>query len=167
MTKIIVSFLAIIILPCLAISSGSAQDIQALARNSEPIITKSNFSGYTFPDFVRSETCNVYRNRVEIISTYGSERDRKYKTKEIIRVRASKGVFDVLEGAVQEELTSSLINVCDGPSTVITANYWGVEYTLFSTAGCGSPRLERVGNLSKMLVDTVSKYCPTTHDFIP
>lgn len=167
MKKNIIYCFATIVLSCLAISAVSAQDLQALSRKSNPIITKSNSTGFTLIDFVRTETCNVYRNRVEIISTYGGEPGRSYKTKETIRFRASKGIYDVLAGAVQEELVSSMFSVCDGPSTIITANYLGVDYTLFSTAGCGSPRLERVGNLSRILVNTVDKYCPVTHDFIP
>lgn len=132
---------------------------------AQALVEKTNASGFTMPEFVRSETCSVYPNYVKITNRYGGFSDQSFTTTEIVKVRISEGIENVLRTATEAKLSETDNYLCDAPSTSITANYGGQEYLLFTSGGCGSNRKQREGGAAQMLRDLVDRYCPVTHDF--
>jgi hypothetical protein len=137
---------------------------QGLAT-TKPIIEKTNASGFTMPEYVRTETCQVYPTYVKITNRYGGFADQSVETTQILWVSVSEDVETILAKATEDSLIESGNYICDAPSTTITANYNGDEFTLFSSGGCGSKRQERQGGFAQILKDIVNRYCPVTHDF--
>jgi hypothetical protein len=127
----------------------------------KPLISKSNSTGFVPAEWARSETCDVYQNRVLITRVYGAEATRiEHKETRNILIKSNLQALTKAVLAEKVEVQPNLL--CDGPSTVTTI--LGNE-VLFSTGGCGSDRKERVGPLSSALREIVNTYCPVTHDF--
>jgi len=136
----------------------------ALAQ--EPaLITKTNSTGFTMPEYARSETCEVFQNKVVITTRFGAFDENSVTNQEVRRIQLSASIYNVLKKAAAEPLTSSDNYLCDGPSTSINSRHSGKSTVLFTTGGCGSPRLDRSGASARILIDLVSSYCPVTHDF--
>jgi hypothetical protein len=131
-----------------------------LPPEEQPLIVKSNGSGFVSADWNRSETCEIYSNRVVITRNFGLDNA-------IVETRAIELVGDiaaVIVKAAAEPLTETDNFLCDGPSSFIFAGAPGSEVTLFSTGGCGSPEQVRNGGASQILTDMVLTYCPKLHD---
>ncbi|SMF63155.1 hypothetical protein [Pseudobacteriovorax antillogorgiicola] len=141
----------------------------ALSLNSvavgQALITKSNDSGYTLPEYVRNETCSVFTNRVVITKRYGGFNDKSFVTREVKRLNVSEGIRNILSLSQEEMLNKKPNLLCDAPTTRISMSVNGSDQILFASGGCGSPRLERTGPATQMLVDLVNTYCPKTFDF--
>ncbi|WP_141735148.1 hypothetical protein [Oligoflexus tunisiensis] len=129
------------------------------------LITKTNATGYTAPEHVRLETCELFLDKVIITNQYGADADSTVTSREVRNVTFSESIFNILEQAGAETLSSSNNYVCDGPTTSISSHHAGTDLVLFETGGCGSPRLERQGAASLILLDMITAYCPTVHDF--
>ncbi|MFK7824000.1 MAG: hypothetical protein AB8G05_07585 [Oligoflexales bacterium] len=138
-----------------------------IASNSaaNPLIVKTNSPGYVHPDYSRSEICNLYVDRVEIKRTYGRAAESSFNVNQVIPLTISSELPNILAKANGEGLQSDEVFICDAPSTSIVVNLEDKAVTLFNSGGCGSPRLERVGRFSSMLVDLINQYCPKTYDF--
>lgn len=132
-----------------------------------PLIEKNNYTGYTTVDGSRSETCKVYQDRVVITRRFGADQGRSFSTKSVVKSWASTGIYNVIEAAALEELSSDVNYLCDAPSTAISFYQEGQQFNLFNSGGCGGSREQRDGPMSRMLVELVDKYCPTTYDFQP
>lgn len=129
-----------------------------------PLVVKSSGPGFTFAEAVRSETCTVYRNRVIIEKQFGGGENR-FETTQIVLHSVSDGIDSVIKKSAAEHLEVGSNYICDLPSTSIYSFQGKSQVTLFRSGGCGSPREEREGVFSKMLVDLVDQFCPQTNDF--
>jgi hypothetical protein len=129
------------------------------------LITKTNATGYTLPEYVRFETCELFLDKLIITKTFGAEEDNTVTSREVRNVTISESIFKVLENAAAEALSKTENFVCDGPSTSIKSSHAGTDAVLFETGGCGTPRLERQGPAALILLDLITSYCPTIHDF--
>lgn len=137
---------------------------QALALAPTPIIRKSNYTGFTAPEFTRFEQCEVYVDKVVITKQFGSTK--------IIETRAlqTSGLHELVTAAKAEPVKETPNFLCDGPSTTIDAfenqaNDQVERVELFSTGGCGSPSRNREGNQAETLRNIMALYCPTTYKF--
>ncbi len=128
--------------------------------NTQALVTKSNASGFTPPEWVRSETCEVFADRVEITKQMGMG-EKGVRLNETRKVKLTGNLEQLVAQVAKEELTEKENGLCDGPSTTISAR----ENLIFTTGGCGSPRKERQGASSRILREIVDSYCATTHDF--
>ncbi|MDQ3231365.1 MAG: hypothetical protein M3Q07_06045 [Pseudobdellovibrionaceae bacterium] len=129
------------------------------------LITKINGSGFTSADDARTETCEVFLNKVVITQKYGAYGEQSFTTQEVRRVKLSNSIRNVIQSVAKEDVSKSDNLLCDGPSTKVSSSLAGETIDLFVTGGCGSPRIERNGSQVRMLLDLVSTYCPVTHDF--
>ena len=136
----------------------------AFAGYAGPLIVKTSGGGYMHPDWVRSEKCELYLDKVVITKNFGHE----HAMKETRKIELSGDLFSLIEQAATETVSLEDNYMCDGPSTGIYAvQILPTDETenlpLFSTGGCGSPTKTRVGVYSSKLVDMVSVYCPKTY----
>lgn len=124
------------------------------------LVTKVSGSGYVMADWVRSERCEVFADKVVTTRTFGgSEEDGGFTVKDVRRIQITAGINRILERAAAEAETSTPNNLCDAPSSSITAAAEQGSFTLFNTGGCGSPRIERNGGASGMLIELANRYC--------
>ncbi|MFW7381282.1 MAG: hypothetical protein ACOH5I_20880 [Oligoflexus sp.] len=138
---------------------------QAIFAQTKPFVTKTNVTGFTLPEYSRLETCEVYLDKVVLTKKYGIYSETGFTTQEERPVTISPSIKQILKAAIEENLEETDNYLCDGPSTTVSSNFADSTSTLFATGGCGSPRLERVGGASQMLMELVGSYCPVTHDF--
>ena len=120
----------------------------------KPLVTKSSGAGFVMPDFARSEVCDVYADRVEITKSFGSLTVTETKFQLI-----DGDVQSVIDLAAEEETQETENFLCDGPSTFIVA---GGDVVLYSTGGCGSPKQQKNGPATQILIDLASTHCPKT-----
>ncbi len=125
----------------------------------KPLLTKSSGGGFTHPDYVRYEGCELYADRVVITKRYGSESG--FELKEERKITLSGDIDVTIKKAFNEKIEEKENGLCDGPVTSIRMG----EQLLYTTGGCGSPRKDRVGPFSLALKDVISTYCPNTYDF--
>jgi len=128
------------------------------------LVTKTNNTGFVMPEYARTEICEVFRNKVVITKKFGIFSENSFTSKEVRRINLSPSIKNTLQVAATEPLLESGNFLCDAPSTSIASNVAGEKIILFSSGGCGSPRLERQGGAAQMLKDLVAAYCPVTHD---
>ncbi len=114
---------------------------------------KSTSSGLVPPDFVRSESCEVYSDRVVVTRHYGP-----ITLEETKRVTLTGDIAKVISKASGEETTETGTSPCDGPTTFIAAG----DTVLYFSGSCGSPTERREGPASEILRDIVDNYCPQT-----
>jgi hypothetical protein len=131
----------------------------------QPLITKSNATGFTLPEYTRYETCEVYMNQVVITQRFGYAEELGFTKREVRPITLDKGIQNVIAVASKEELLKKDNYLCDAPSTSISFSGNPEPLALFSSGGCGSPRLDRQGPASLMLKELVDQYCPVTHDY--
>ncbi|HUP57220.1 MAG TPA: hypothetical protein VM598_07185 [Bdellovibrionota bacterium] len=129
-----------------------------------PYIIKSSHSGFTPPEYVRHETCEVLSDRVRITRHLGSG-EAGVETVEEKKLAISPTIANVIARAQAEPVVERANGLCDGPSTTIATSLRGPEHVLFTTGGCGSSRKERNGPYSKILRELVDQYCAKTYDF--
>lgn len=142
----------------------------ALASYNGPLVVKSSYPGFVPPEWVRTETCEVYRNKVVVKHGYGASNDLSAQVTETRPLTIDGNLFGIIAQAAAAELKETPNGLCDGPGTGVVAkqinpNDSVSDVVLFSTGGCGSPRKERQGSAARMLRDLVDQYCPKTHDF--
>lgn len=131
----------------------------------QALITKSNGTGFTLPEYTRYETCEVFRNQVVITQRFGFAEELGFTKREVRRISLEGAIEKVIETAAQEELQKKDNFLCDAPSTSVSFRGTPEPLVLFSSGGCGSPRLERQGPASLMLRELIDQYCPRTNDF--
>lgn len=140
--------------------------VASAAFAKEPLIVKTNNSGYVHPDWVRSEKCEIFTDKVVLTRGFGGLDTGRFVATEERVVNITSGIEQVVINAVAETLNEKPNGLCDGPSTRVTARQaTGEDAVLFATGGCGSPQQTRDGAYSKMLQDLVDLYCPVTHKF--
>jgi len=123
------------------------------------LVTKSNHTGFTAPEWSRFEQCEVFKDRATITKRMGSG-EGQIVVSETRKLKIDGKLAALVAKVATEEITEKENMLCDGPATVIVSG----DNILFTTGGCGSPRKERQGNASRMLRELVDAYCPTTHD---
>lgn len=128
-----------------------------------PFLIKSSGSGFVHPNWSRSEKCEVFNDHVLMTRTYARE-----SLEYIFPYQAEAGtVLEMIEKAMGEKVIQEPNYLCDGPATYIKATFQkdGVDQdlVLYSTGGCGSPKIVRQGPFSSALIDIASTFCPTTH----
>ncbi|MDZ4662016.1 MAG: hypothetical protein SGJ18_10410 [Pseudomonadota bacterium] len=126
---------------------------------AEPLLAKYSGGGFTPPEWVRLEVCEVYSDRVVVTKTYGSG-ETAFELKEEKKISLSDGIHVALKNALKEKVEEKENGLCDAPVTHIR---FGAA-VLFSTGACGTPRKDRVGPYSSALKDVVNTYCPKTFD---
>lgn len=127
----------------------------ALALMS-PLLIKASNTGFTPPQWARSEKCEVGQSEIILTRTYAHKTIHyqfPYHTEE-------GTIEEMIEKARHEKIFFQDNNLCDGPSTVIKT---GDDLLLYSTGGCGSPKKIRQGPYSLALRDIASTFCPTTY----
>lgn len=140
----------------------------ALARYNGPIIEKSSGGGFTPPEWSQFETCQIFQNKVVITKSFAGG---ELVTKEVrsLSVSGTGSLLGVVAKASLEALESRENGLCDAPTTQITASLIAPNDTiekvvLFSSGGCGTPRLERNGAYASALKEVVNSYCAKTMD---
>lgn len=126
------------------------------------IVTKSNHTGFTAPQYARNETCTVYTDRV-VVTKYLGRDANGVKLEETTPIELSGNIEGLLAAAADEKVEQKDNGLCDGPSTLIAAGNVEHAAVLFATGGCGNKGSERVGPASRILVELVDRYCPTTY----
>lgn len=130
---------------------------------TKPLIVKSSSAGFAPVDYVFGEKCEVYADKVVITKAYGMG-ETKTELSQTIPVKITGNLDLLLEKVAQETLEEKENMMCDAPGTSIRA-MGSEDIVLYSTGGCGSPRLERVGPFSTRLKNMVNFYCPKTFDY--
>lgn len=124
------------------------------------LVTKVSGSGFVMMDWVRSERCEVFVDKVVTTRSFGgSDEDGRFTVRDVREIHITAGINRILERAAAEAETSTPNNLCDAPSSSITAATEQGSFTLFDTGGCGSPRIERSGGASGMLIELANRYC--------
>lgn len=127
-----------------------------------PFLIKSSGSGFVHPNWARSEKCEVFDSHILMTRTYARE-----SLEYIFPYKTESSIEEMIENALQEKVVQEPNYLCDGPSTFVKAQFQkdGVErdLVLYSTGGCGSPKITRQGPFSSALIDIASTFCPTTH----
>jgi hypothetical protein len=131
----------------------------------QALITKSNATGFTLPEYTRFETCEVFSHHIVITQRFGSSEELGFTKREMRPIRLDKGFQKVLDRAASEELVTNDNFLCDAPSTTVQFRGEPEAQVLFASGGCGSPRLERQGPAARMLRELIDQYCPTTNDY--
>lgn len=133
---------------------------------SKPLITKTSGGGFMMPEYAGYERCELYSDKVVITHQYGMVQPTGIKTVEERKVTVEGDLAQVIEKARAEKIATKPNNLCDGPSTSISADSGqGEAVGLFSTGGCGSPQRERQGVFSSKLVSIIDVYCAKTFKF--
>lgn len=133
------------------------------------LISKTSGGGYVPPEWSRYETCVMHDDKVVITHHYGLDQTTSVKTVREVPMTIGKEIADLLIAAKNEREARKENGLCDAPSTHISAQLADAKpgdkaFTLFSTGGCGSDRIEREGPASAALRHMIDQHCPTTHD---
>jgi len=111
----------------------------------QALMTKSNATGFTLPEYTRFETCEVFFHQVVITQRFGSSEELGFTKREVRPIRLDKGFQKVLDTAATEELVKNDNFLCDAPSTTIQLRGEAEDQVLFAGGGCGRPRRESQG----------------------
>ncbi len=144
----------------LVASFGMAAAVHAA---EQPIIVKTNESGYVPDEYILRETCRVFSDRVEI--------ERRLGTAVVNEVRSITGgasLLDLVTKASREALSTEDNQICDLPTTRIlgypAGSGAGGQILLFETGGCGEPKKTREGGSAYLLREFINGYCPKTNE---
>ena len=137
----------------------------AFASFAGPVLVKTSGGGFTPPEWFMNETCEIFTNKVVITHTYGQS---ELVAKEVRAVTLT-GLRAVAAKASAATLEQQDNGLCDAPGTSIYINAIQPNDTisqvmLFSSGGCGSPRLQRNGGYAAALRDLVNQYCSKNFD---
>lgn len=124
---------------------------------AEALVTKINHPGYVMPDHAIVEKCEIFQDSVVISRAFGG--NDPVVTVEKRDVKGSGNIKALIQAADKAKLEQKDNGLCDGPATGVKAG----SVVLYSTGGCGSPRLERSGGASFLLRSMIDTYCPVTH----
>ncbi len=140
------------------------------ANNERPILGKYNYPGYVLKQHYHATECEIFASgyMVKTISR-GTPEGEIVSTSESMKMEMSaEEIRQLISLAVNEKTEVTENWLCDGPSTEMIA-YVSKELSpegmerLYSTGGCGSPRIRTVGEASKKLFEMLSLHCPITH----
>ncbi len=131
----------------------------------QALITKTNGTGFTLPEYTRFESCEVFMNKVVITQRFGYPDQLGFTKREVRPITLDASIRKVIEAAQSEDVAKDDNFLCDAPSTSVQFSGNPDSLPLFSSGGCGSPRLDRQGPASQMLKELVGQYCPVTYDF--
>jgi hypothetical protein len=133
----------------------------------KPLVVKSSGAGFAPPEWQRSETCELYKNRVVITQTQGVANGTTVKLVREVAITLDGSVDTLLANAAAEKEKHEPNMMCDAPATVVSAYVASTkkDIQLYFTGGCGSDRIEREGAASSALRTLVDQFCPTTHDY--
>ncbi len=134
----------------LLVGTGTASGADA------PLLTKTYQSGYTPAEWARPARCDVYTDKVVIERRYGDVSDKGFVAREEKAIQIMGGIDKVIQAAQSEKLTETENSMCDGPEWQASAG----NFVLYGSGGCGTPRKDRKGPNSRMLIDLVNIYCP-------
>ena len=124
----------------LVLGSQAAGDVPVDRLNAFSII-KINGSGYTHPDYVRSESCQMTANRVTIKKSFGVDA----QISRVIPVALKVNFMAIFERAREESLSRTGRTPCDIPTTRIEVRLGEESLVLLDTGACGSPYSKREG----------------------
>jgi hypothetical protein len=129
----------------------------------QPILVKTNGSGYVPEDYVIYETCSVFSDRVEI--------ERRLSTAVVREVRPITGgasLLGLVKKASQADLLTQDNQICDLPSTrvigYLAGDSAGRQVLFYETGGCGESKKMREGGSAYLLREFIDNYCPKTHE---
>lgn len=123
-----------------------------------PLIKKVSGTGFTRVEYRRSEECSVYVNKLVIKRTVGKVTLTEYKD-----IFVERSIVAVAEAAMKEEAKKTPNNLCDGPGTSVSVLGDTLNGIVYSTGGCGSPKIEKSDTNSKTILDIINRYCPKTY----
>lgn len=132
--------------------------VSASAFAESPLITKLNHSGFTPPEYSRSEKCEVYSNRAVITRQIGVTGGHVTST-EVRNFKLQGAMKQLLQNAANATLEEKENLLCDGPHTTVSAG----STLLYATGGCGAPRKERQGAAAMQLRAIIDEFCPVTN----
>lgn len=140
------------------------------ANNERPILGKYNYPGYVMKEHFLSTACEVFSSGHMIKTTSrGTPEGEIVSESETMKMEMSMDeVRELITSAMNEKIEVTENWLCDGPSTEMIA-YVTKEVSpegmqrLYSTGGCGNPRIRTVGKASKKLFEMLAIYCPLTH----
>ena len=136
------------------------------AIQNGPVASKINSSGYTPPDMARSERCDLFEDRIEVIRSFG----QGMILKEVHPFKRQGSLIDLVNLVNLEKEETFDNYLCDAPSTTMVAyqkTSEGVKkLMLYTTGGCGSPAIRRQGTASERIQDILAIYCPKTRKLI-
>jgi hypothetical protein len=134
-----------------------------LAFADSAIVRKINSSGYTPAQWVRTESCEVFRDKVVISKNFGAS-PAGVTLRQELPVSVGGEVDQIISNAKAEKEKHSPNMLCDGPSTTVETFDKKASILLFTTGGCGSDRVMREGPASGTLREIADQYCPKTYD---
>ena len=136
----------------------------AFADNG-PLVVKSNSPGYALANMARSETCELFKDKIVIQRQYGLGNPDEIKIKQELPLVLDGDIELLIEHAAAENEIRRPNNFCDAPETNMSAFAHKTKVVvLFATGGCGMDHVERIGPASRALRDMVDKYCPEYHE---
>lgn len=156
---------------CLSLASSIFVIAFAFAAHAadQPIIVKINGPGYTSAEWVRVERCEVYADHATITKQFGApENEKPVVFSRMEALQLAGGLTALLARAAKEPLQSKPNNLCDAPETRVYSPVRArgeKETVLFSSGGCGAPRLLREGPAADALRGIINTYCPKTFDY--
>lgn len=128
-----------------------------ISKTSVPLLVKTHYPGFVLPENAIQKTCSVYLKQTIIDTAYGFD---SLKTKQLIRHFIGYSIYDFLEQSQDEKIIEEPNFLCDAASSTIMAYDQNEPVLLFNTGGCGTPRQERTGPVSTLLINLVNQICP-------
>jgi hypothetical protein len=132
-----------------------------------PLIEKSSGGGYMPPEYMRSEQCKVFADRIVREKSFGVDANRLITLHEEFPIKLSGDLTLMISLAEKEPEKRGNDQICDAPTTQIVVHQVNAKagdpgFVVFSSAGCGSPSIKREGPHSAALTEIVDMYCPQT-----
>lgn len=136
----------------------------ALASPENPIIRKTNYSGYTMPQYGYSLVCDVFADRVVVQRTFGGGEGENAGFSETRNV-ALVGEYAATIAKAAAEPEETWTTPCDGPSDGLTAfrileSGLLEEVVLENSGGCGVDGRKRTGPAAHVLKALATSLCP-------
>ncbi|MCX6125309.1 MAG: hypothetical protein NTV34_11280 [Proteobacteria bacterium] len=146
---------------CSALASSAAFSATAVKT---PIIVSSSGGGHMPREWSFYKTCEVFADKIVVTSRFASG-EIITKEEHPISIAGTTKLAAIILKAETEGVDSTENSMCDGPTSGIYGNKIAQngsveQVTLFSSGGCGSPRLERSGPYAFILKNIIGTYCP-------
>ena len=127
-----------------------------------PLLVKSDFSGFTSPEYTRHFQCEIFRNGVRTTRRFGDVSNGGFQVVESKTIIISGDIEGAILKAELEQVEETPNNLCDGPGSQIMLASGSI---LFATGGCGSPRQKRIGPVSYALHELTELHCGKVIEF--
>ncbi len=136
----------------------------ALATPENPIIRKTNYAGYTMPQYGYSVVCDIFADRVVVERTFGRSEGESAGFSETRNV-SLLGEYAATIAKAAAEPEETWTTPCDGPSDDLTAfrtleNGTLESVVLESSGGCGVDGRKRTGPATHVLKALAMSLCP-------